>query len=98
MVQAIRGFESHLFRHIPFFSSFSHIRQKVPAFDQVFGPGTWWIGSMMNGSGSDIQVFAMYSQGVNLLSVLSRRACERARRSEIAMRRSLFKALSPSVC
>jgi hypothetical protein len=33
----------------------------VPAFDQVFGPGTWWIGSMMNGSGSDIQVFAMYS-------------------------------------
>jgi len=33
----------------------------VPAFDQVFGPGTWWIGSTMNGSGSDIQVFAMYS-------------------------------------
>jgi len=37
-----------------------HIRQKVPAFDQVFGLGTW-IGSMMNGSGSDSQDFAMYS-------------------------------------
>ncbi len=40
----------------------------------MFSPGIWWIGLTMNRSGSEVQIFAMYSYGVRPLSVLSRRA------------------------
>lgn len=28
---------------------------------EVFSPGNWWIGSMMNLSGSEVQILQMYS-------------------------------------
>lgn len=40
----------------------------------LFSPGIWWIGLIVNRSGSADQIFAMYSYGVRPLRVLSRRA------------------------
>jgi hypothetical protein len=41
---------------------------------KVFGPGIWWIGSMMKRSGSGVQILQMYSTLMTLWLVLKPRS------------------------
>lgn len=57
-----------------------HSKNYCPAKDEfvstlrVSSPGIWWIGLMMNLSGSEVQTLQTNLWGVRPLSVLSRRA------------------------